>query len=46
MGAAVGAIVCSGTGYYHPPYIGYPAYGYPVYHPHATSYEYGAYGTP
>jgi uncharacterized membrane protein YgcG len=38
MGAAVGAIVCSGTGYYYPPYIGYPAYGYPVYHPYATPY--------
>jgi hypothetical protein len=41
-GAAVGAIVCSGTGYYYPPYIGYPAYGYPVYHPYPTPY--GAYG--
>jgi len=47
MGAAVGAIVCSGTGYYYPPYIGYPAYGYPVYHPYPTPYgAYGAYGTP
>ena len=46
MGAAVGAVVCSGTGYYYPPYIGYPAYGYPVYHPYATPYGYGAYGTP
>jgi hypothetical protein len=43
MGAAVGAIVTSGTGYYYPPYIGYPAYGYPVYHPYPTCY--GAYGT-
>ncbi|HXY48238.1 MAG TPA: hypothetical protein VEI01_02225 [Terriglobales bacterium] len=42
MGAAVGAIVCSGTGYYYPPYVGYPAYGYPVYHPYPTPY--GAYG--
>lgn len=42
MGAAVGAIVASGTGYYYPPYIGYPVYGYPVYHPYATPY--GAYG--
>jgi hypothetical protein len=42
MGAAVGAIVCSGTGYYYPPYVGYPVYGYPVYHPYATPY--GAYG--
>lgn len=38
MGAAVGAIVANGTGYYYPPYIGYPAYGYPVYHPYATPY--------
>jgi hypothetical protein len=46
MGAAVGAIVASGSGYYYPPYIGYPAYGYPVYHPYATPYgAYGAYGT-
>ena len=43
MGAAVGAIVTSGTGYYYPPYIGYPPYGYPVYHPYPTAY--GAYGT-
>jgi hypothetical protein len=42
MGAAVGAIVCSGTGYYYPPYVGYPAYGYPIYHPYPTPY--GAYG--
>ena len=45
MGAAVGAIVASGSGYYYPPYIGYPAYGYPVYHPYPTCYgAYGAYG--
>jgi uncharacterized membrane protein YgcG len=52
MGAAVGAFVASGTGYYYPPYIGYPAYGYPVYHPYpcahgATGYYHtatGAYG--
>ena len=45
MGAAVGAIVASGTGYYYPPYIGYPAYGYPVYRPYPTPYGYyGAYG--
>jgi hypothetical protein len=46
MGAAVGAIMTSGTGYYYPPYIGYPAYGYPVYHPYATPHgAYGAYGS-
>jgi uncharacterized membrane protein YgcG len=46
MGAAVGAIVASGSGYYYPPYIGYPPYGYPVYHPYPTPYgAYGAYGS-
>ena len=43
MGAAVGAVIASGSGYYYPPYIGYPPYGYPVYHPYPTAY--GAYGT-
>jgi hypothetical protein len=38
MGAAVGAIVASGTGYYYPPYIWYPAYGYPVYRPYPMAY--------
>jgi len=42
MGSAVGAVVASGTGYYYPPYIGYPAYGFPAYYPYATPY--GAYG--
>lgn len=47
MGAVVGAVICSGTGYYYPPYVGYPPGGYPVYHPYATPYgAYGAYGTP
>jgi hypothetical protein len=46
IGAAVGAIVTSGTGYYYPPYIGYPIGGYPVYRPCATPYGmYGAYGS-
>jgi hypothetical protein len=46
MGAAVGAIVTSGTGYYYPPYIGYPVGGYPIYHPYPTPYgAYGAYGS-
>ena len=46
MGAAVGAIVTCGTGYYYPPYIGYPVGAYPVYHPYATPYGvYGAYGS-
>jgi len=46
MGAAVGAIVANGSGYYYPPYIGYPPYGYPVYHPYPTAYgAYGVYGS-
>jgi len=45
-GAAVGAIVASGTGFYYPPYIGYPVGGYPIYHPYPAAYgAYGAYGT-
>jgi hypothetical protein len=43
VGAAVGAVVASGTGYYYPPYIGYPVGGYPIYHPYPTPY--GAYGS-
>jgi hypothetical protein len=46
MGAAVGAIVANGTGYYYPPYIGYPVGGYPYYHPYCTPYGYGGYATP
>jgi hypothetical protein len=45
MGAAVGAIVANGSGYYSPPYIGYPVGGYPCYRPYPTPYGmYGAYG--
>jgi hypothetical protein len=42
MGAAVGAVIAGGTGYYYPPYVGYyPGYyGYPPYHP--APYTYGA----
>ncbi len=43
LGVGVGAIVASGTGFYYPPYVGYPVGGYPVYHPYATPY--GAYGS-
>ena len=42
-GAAVGAILASGTGYYYPPYYGYPVGGYPVYRPYAFTYGVGAY---
>ena len=36
-----GVIVTSGSGYYYPPYMYYPAYGYPIYHPYAMTYGYG-----
>jgi hypothetical protein len=39
VGATVGAIVASGTGYYYPPYFYYPPYGgYPIYYPYAATY--------
>lgn len=53
MGATVGAIVCSGTGYYYPPYVYhgyyYPyavTYGYHTYNSYTGAYGYGgaAYG--
>jgi len=41
MGAATGAVIAGGTGYYYPPYVGmYGGYGYPAYYP--TPYTYGA----
>ncbi len=52
-GATVGAIICSGTGYYYPPYMYggfyYPyaaTYGYHTYNPYTGAYGYGgaAYG--
>ena len=39
MGAAVGAIIASGSGYYYPPYIGYPPCGYPIYRPYPRRME-------
>ena len=38
MGAAVGAIVAGGTGYYYPPVYGVGVYGYPAYHPYPCTY--------
>jgi hypothetical protein len=43
VGVALGAVIVGGTGYYYPPYIYRPVYGYPIYHPHAVTYGYGAY---
>jgi hypothetical protein len=42
VGAAVGAIVANGNGYYYPPYIYRPPYGYPIYY--RPPYTYGVYG--
>jgi hypothetical protein len=42
-GAAVGAVLASGTGYYYRPYYGYPVGGYPVYRPYPCTYGVGAY---
>jgi hypothetical protein len=42
-GAAAGAILASGTGYYYPPYYGYPVGAYPVYRPYAATYGVGSY---
>ncbi len=44
VGVTVGAVVCSGTGYYYPPYMYYPPYGYPIYHPYPMPYGGYAYG--
>lgn len=44
VGAAVGAVIANGSGYYYPPYIYHPPYGYPIYYPYPHTYGY-AYGT-
>ena len=38
MGAALGAVVAGGTGYYYPPVYGVGYYGYPTYHPYPCTY--------
>jgi len=43
VGVTAGAIIAGGTGYYYPPYLYYPAVGYPIYHPYAATYGYGSY---
>jgi hypothetical protein len=43
VGVTVGAVVCSGTGYYYPPYMYYPPYGYPIYRPYPVPYGYGSF---
>ncbi len=43
LGAAVGAVVAGGTGYYYPPYVYHPAYGYPAYYGYPHTYGYTSY---
>ncbi len=38
VGAAVGAIVAGGTGYYYPPYVGFGYGAYPAYFPYGGTY--------
>ena len=38
MGAAAGAVIAGGTGYYYPPVYAYPVGGYPVYQPYPATY--------
>src|SRR5438094_1031684 len=44
LGAATGAIIANNTGYYYPPYVYRPAYGYARYYPYATAYGGAYYG--
>ena len=43
IGVAVGAVVANGTGYYYPPYIYRPPYGYPIYRPYPAAYGAGSF---
>ena len=43
IGLTVGAVIANGTGYYYPPYIYRPPYGYPIYRPYPVAYGYGGY---
>jgi len=45
MGAAMGAVIAGGTGYYYPPYVYHPPYGYPAYYPYAHTYGAVPYST-
>jgi hypothetical protein len=44
VGAATGAIIAEGSGYWYPPYIYHPPHGWPVYYPYAVTYGYGYHG--
>ena len=46
IGAAVGATIAYGSGYYYPPYFYYGPYPYPIYRPYPITYGVGAYYNP
>jgi hypothetical protein len=46
IGAAVGAAVAYGSGYYYPPYFYYGPYPYPIYRPYPITYGVGAFYNP
>jgi len=46
IGAAVGATLAYGTGYYYPPYYYHGPYPYPIYRPYPITYGVGAYYNP
>jgi hypothetical protein len=45
MGVTVGVVVANNSGYYYPPYIYHPPYGYPIYHPYPMPYGVPYYNT-
>jgi hypothetical protein len=46
IGAAAGATIAYGSGYYYPPYFYYGPYPYPIYRPYPITYGVGAYYNP
>jgi hypothetical protein len=46
IGAAVGATLAYGSGYYYPPYFYYGPHPYPIYRPYPITYGVGAYYNP
>ncbi len=46
IGAAVGATIAYGSGYYYPPYYYYGPYPYPIYRPYPVTYGVGAFYNP
>ncbi len=46
IGAAVGATLAYGSGYYYPPYFYHGPYPYPIYRPYPITYGVGAYYNP